>query len=269
MPVDHYENFPVASLLLPSSLRPAVEVIYAFARSADDIADEGDALPGQRLAALAGYEAELDRIERGQRSDSALFTRLAHIIRQHNLNLQSFRDLLSAFRQDVQTTRYHNFAQLQDYCSRSANPVGRIMLELYQCNTPDNIRRSDAICTALQLINFWQDVAIDWQKQRVYLPQEDLQHFGVSEQQIDAQQLNPAWQQLMAFQTRRAHDLMQSGAGLALHLPGRIGWELRLVVQGGLRIIEKIDRVQGDVFRHRPRLTAADWLLLTARAFRM
>ncbi|MBC3871234.1 squalene synthase HpnC [Undibacterium oligocarboniphilum] len=269
MSVDHYENFPVASLLLPSSLRPAVEVIYAFARSADDIADEGDALPGQRLAALAEYEAELDRIERGQHSDSALFARLAHIIRQHSLRLQSFRDLLSAFRQDVQTTRYDNFAQLQDYCSRSANPVGRIMLELYQRNTPDNIRSADAICTALQLINFWQDVAIDWQKQRVYLPQEDLRHFGVSEQQIGAQQLNPAWQQLMAFQTRRAHDLMQSGAGLARHLPGRIGWELRLVVQGGLRIIEKIDRVQGDVFRHRPRLTAVDWLLLTARAFRM
>ncbi|MDE2585656.1 MAG: squalene synthase HpnC, partial [Betaproteobacteria bacterium] len=179
MPVDHYENFPVASLLLPAHLRRPVEVIYWFARSADDIADEGDASPAERLAALAAYNAELDRIDAGTTPETPLFQALAPIMAVHRLPIELFRDLLSAFAQDVTVKRYADYASLLDYCRRSADPVGRLLLHLFEVATPDNLRRSDAICTALQLINFWQDIAVDWQKGRVYLPQEDLVRFGV------------------------------------------------------------------------------------------
>jgi squalene synthase HpnC len=266
MPVDHYENFPVASLLLPAHLRRPVEVIYRFARSADDIADEGDADDATRLAGLAAYQRELDRIADGTTPDTPLFQDLAPLIVAHNLPLQPFRDLLSAFAQDVTVKRYADYPSLLDYCARSANPVGRIMLHLFEVASPANLARSDAICTALQLINFWQDVAIDWEKQRVYLPQEDLQRFGISESAIAGGQCHDAWRALMAFQVERTRALMNSGADLALDLPGRFGWEIRLTVQGGLRILDKIDQARGDVFHHRPRLGGADWPLLLLRA---
>jgi squalene synthase HpnC len=269
MPVDHYENFPVASILLPRHLRPAVETIYAFARSADDLADEGDAVPEQRLDALTTYEAALDRIEGKEGGDAPLFCSLAEIITEYNLALQPFRDLLSAFKQDVVTTRYADFAQLLDYCRRSANPVGTLMLHLYGAATTENLRDSDAICSSLQLINFWQDVAIDWNKQRVYLPQEDLRRFGVSEAQIAEGRVDDAWRRLMRFEVERARMMILSGAPLALRLPGRIGWELRLVVQGGLRILERIEAADYDVFCKRPRLGGGDWLRMLLRAFRM
>ncbi|MFZ6658847.1 squalene synthase HpnC [Undibacterium sp. TJN19] len=269
MPVEHYENFPVASLLLPARLRPAVETIYRFARTADDIADEGDASPEQRLRDLSAFEAELDVIEKNSSSESLLFKALTVVIREHQLPLQSFRDLLSAFKQDVSTTRYADFAALLDYCKRSANPVGCLMLHLYQKADAANLHDSDAICSALQLINFWQDVAVDWQKQRIYLPLADLQRFGVSEQQIADGIVNDAWRALMLFETIRARELMMSGAPLAKRLPGRLGWELRLVVQGGLCILEKIEQADCDVFRHRPKLGKTDWIKLVWRAIRM
>lgn len=269
MSIDHYENFPVASLLLPRHLRPAVGVIYAFARSADDLADEGMAAPEERLAALAAYEAELAKIENGKASDQPLFRALARIIDEYRLPLQPFRDLLSAFKQDVVTPRYAVFADVLDYCRRSANPVGTLMLHLYGKATLDNLRDSDAICTSLQLINFWQDVAIDWQKNRVYLPQEDLARFGVTEDDIAGQRDTDAWRALMRFEVERAREMMLSGALLALRLPGRIGWELRMVVQGGLRILEKIEAADYDVFRRRPVLRKGDWLRMTTRSFAM
>jgi squalene synthase HpnC len=269
MPVDHYENFPVASVLLPRRLRPAVEAIYAFARSADDLADEGDAAPAERLAALAAYEQALGRIERGQALSDPMFMRLAAVVAQYRLPLQPLRDLLSAFRQDVVTTRYPDFAALLDYCRRSADPVGRLVLALYGETAAPNLRQSDAICSALQLINFWQDVAIDIGKGRIYLPLEDLARFGVSEADIVAGSAGAPWRALMAFEVARARALMQSGAPLALRLPGRVGWELRLVVQGGLRILERIERADYDVFRHRPALGPGDWLAVGWRALRM
>jgi len=269
MAVDHYENFPVASLLLPARLRPAVKAIYAFARSADDIADEGDASPAQRLADLCAYERELDRIEAGQVSDAPIFIALAQTVHQYTLPLQALRDLLSAFKQDVVTTRYADFASLLDYCRRSANPVGVLMLSLYQGATPENLRDAAAICSALQLINFWQDVAIDWRKQRIYLPQEDLLQWGVHEQQIADAVCDANWQALMQFQISRARSLILSGAPLARRLPGRIGWELALVVQGGLRILERLEQIKGDVFRHRPTLRWRDWIIVAWRAVRM
>lgn len=268
MPNAHYENFPVASPLLPQSMRAPVRVIYVFARSADDLADEGDALPEERIAALMAYEAELDRIDRGQAPESRLFEQVAATLATHQLDTHYLRELLSAFRQDVLQTRYSSFDALLDYCRRSANPVGRIMLSLFGNATPTEFQQSDAICSALQIINFLQDVAIDWDKSRVYLPQEDLQRFGVSEEQIAAQRADDRWKALMAFEVQRARAMMMDGAPLALHIRGRLGWELRFIVQGGLRILEKIEAVGYDVFRKRPTLKKGDWLLIFWRALR-
>ena len=269
MPVDHYENFPVASLLLPRHLRQPIEVIYHFARSADDIADEGHASDNERLAALDAYRSELDRIERGERVTAPLFTRLAEVIDEWRLPVVLFRDLLDAFAQDVVKKRYADYAEVLDYCRRSANPVGRLLVHLADRASEENLRHSDATCTALQLINFWQDIAIDWKKDRVYLPQADLQHFAIRETQIAEHRWTPEWEALLAFQTQRARELMHSGAPLVHQLPGRMGWEIRFTVQGGLRILEKIDRVRGDVFRHRPQLKPADWLIIGSRALFM
>ncbi|WEF34476.1 squalene synthase HpnC [Pseudoduganella chitinolytica] len=269
MPVEHYENFPVASLLLPKRLIPAVEAIYAFARSADDIADEGDATPEQRLAALHEYEAALVHIELGRGALPPLFQRLAGVIREYDLPFKPFHDLLSAFRQDIVVTRYQTYEALLDYCARSANPVGLLMLHLYGAASDENVRDSNAICSALQLINFLQDVAIDETKERIYLPMEDLARFAVPPAQMAAPEARGKWRALMRFEVQRARALMLSGAPLALRLPGRIGLELRLVVQGGLRILEAIEEVDHDVFRRRPKLARLDWLKVFWRALRM
>ena len=264
----HYENFPVASPLLPAELRAPVRVIYAFARSADDLADEGDASASERIAALNVYERELDHIDAGRATSSDLFQQLALTMKEHHLNTQLLRDLLSAFRQDVVQTRYASFDELSDYCSRSANPVGRIMLALSDQYSPDMLEQSDAICSALQLINFWQDVAIDSKKSRIYIPQEDLAKFNVSELLIAEGKADHRWRSLMQFQVARARSIMLKGAPLATHVGGRLGWELRFIVHGGLRILEKIEAVNYDVFHRRPRLKKYDWLLLGWRALR-
>lgn len=269
MSVDHYENFPVASVLLPRHLREPVEAIYAFARSADDIADEGEAMPEDRLAGLATYQRELDGIAAGVLPTVPMFARLAHNIATYGLPIQLFRDLLDAFAQDVVKKRYTDFPEVLDYCRRSANPVGRLLLHLYGEATEANLRRSDAVCSALQLINFWQDVAVDWRKDRVYLPQDSLARFGVSEEQIASGLPTPEFRSLMAFEVARARAMMLDGAPLALALPGRIGLELRMIVQGGLRILEKIEAVDYDVFARRPTLGKPDWLVLVWRALWM
>jgi squalene synthase HpnC len=269
MAVDHYENFPVASVLLPRRLVPAVEAIYAFARSADDLADEGDAAPCARLSALGAYEAALDAIGRGEPQADPMFARLAAVVGQYSLSLQPMRDLLSAFKQDVVTHRYADYPALLDYCRRSANPVGRLMLALYGVGDDRSLVESDAICSALQLINFWQDVAIDYAKGRIYIPLEDLQRHGVTEEAIARAETGPAWCSLMAFEVERARALMLSGASLPSRLPGRIGWELRLVVQGGLRILDAIEHADYDVFRRRPQLGWRDWVVMGGRALRM
>jgi squalene synthase HpnC len=266
MPVDHYENFPVASILLPEAMRRPVEVIYAFARSADDIADEGDGPPEQRLRELAAYQAELDRIEAGEVPLTPLFARVAATIAEHRLPIQLFRDLLSAFAQDVTVKRYESFSELLDYCRRSANPVGRLLLHLTGNTSAEELAQSDNICTSLQLINFWQDIEIDWRKERVYLPQEDLRRFAVDEAQIAHMRCDANWVALLDYQIERSRAMMLAGAPLARRLPGRFGWEIRFTVQGGLRILEKIRRVRGNVFDHRPQLKAADWAVMGLRS---
>ncbi|WP_151636427.1 squalene synthase HpnC [Noviherbaspirillum aerium] len=266
MPVEHYENFPVASLLLPARLRPAVEVIYAFARSADDLADEGDAPASERLVSLEAYDHALHGIAGGTPPAQPLFQSLAKVIADYRLPLAPFHDLISAFKQDVATTRYADVDGLLDYCRRSANPVGTLMLHLYDAADTANLRDSDAICSSLQLINFLQDVAIDWEKQRIYLPLEEMRRFNVSEDHIARANADDAWRALMAFQVGRARGMMLSGAPLAFRLPGRVGWELRLIVQGGLRILERIEANDYDVFRRRPQLGPTDWLAMLWKA---
>lgn len=269
MSVDHYENFPVASFLMPSHLKPAVIAVYQFARTADDIADEGDATSEQRMAALEDFDAELNKIEKKLPHKKILFHNLARAIHQHQLPIDAFHDLISAFKQDIGTKRYDSYADLLDYCRRSANPVGKIMLHLYQAASNQHIAESDAICSALQLTNFWQDVAIDWQKQRIYLPLEDLRRFDINEQDIENENTSLNWQEMMRFQIQRTRALMLSGSPLCKRLSGRIGWELRLVVQGGLRILERLEKVNGDVFKHRPKLGRVDWFLIFWRALWM
>jgi len=266
MSVGHYENFPVASVLLPAPLRHPVSVIYRFARSADDFADEGDLPAAERLAQLNVYRQELRRLEAGTAPEQALFSELAQIVREYSLPLRLFHDLLDAFAQDVVKTRYADFAEIMDYCRRSANPVGRLLLHLFDAATEPKQKLSDAICSGLQLINFWQDVGIDWRKDRIYLPQDEMRRFGVPESQIASGDTSGAWPALMRFQVERARALIKSGAPLGRALPGRIGLEIRTIVQGGLRILEKIDNAEGDVYHHRPVLRAYDWPLLVFRA---
>jgi len=264
--VDHYENFPVASVLLPRRMRAAVAAIYRFARSADDFADEGDHPPEWRLQQLRGYRACLDVLARGQPCSDPPFDALAAAIAAHRLPLQPFYALLSAFEQDVTHGRYASFAELLDYCARSANPVGRLLLALFGVADQRSEAQSDAICTALQLINFWQDVAIDWRKNRIYVPQDDLARFAVPEADIAEGRPTDAFRACMAFQVRRTRAMMLSGAPLARRIGGRFGYELRLVVEGGLRILERTEQAGFDVFRHRPVLTPGDWMLMLLRS---
>ena len=265
---QHYENFPVASILLPHHLRRPVRAIYAFARQADDFADEGNDPPALRLAKLQHFNTELDRIERGQTSDIPLFRDLAEVIQAHHLPLSYFRDLLDAFSQDVQKTRYANFGEIMDYCRRSANPVGRLLLHLYRQTDARQLALSDGICSALQLINFLQDIAIDYRKERVYLPQDELAKYSISEQQIARGDNGGAWWPFMQFQIERARKLLQAGAPLGRQLPGRIGLELRLIIMGGDQILKKLHRAQGNIFAARPVLKPADWLYMLYRAVR-
>ncbi len=266
MGVEHYENFPVASILLPRRLRRAVEIIYHFARQADDFADEGDLPDAERLSRLDGFRSELKRIESGAAPDTPLFHDLREIIAAHTLPLQPFYDLLDAFSQDVVKKRYANFEELEDYCRRSANPVGCLLLHLYGEATPVNLAYSDAICTSLQLINFWQDVAKDWRIGRVYLPQDELAQFGVGETQIAQGKADVQWQALMQFQAARARALMLAGKPLGSILGGRIGLEMRLIIAGGLRILDKLETAHYDMFNHRPVLKPLDWFIMLSRS---
>ncbi len=266
MTVNHYENFPVASLLLPRHLRHPVAQIYRFAREADDFADEGDAPDDVRIGQLASFDAELHRIEQGLAPEIPWFSTLGAVIRDYHLPLDAFSDLLSAFTQDVSKKRYAGFDEVLDYCRRSANPVGRLLLELFGAATPQNLAHSDAICSSLQIINFLQDIAVDFAKGRVYMPQDELARFQISETQIAHGDTSGNWSAFMTYQVDRARELLMRGAPLGTRLKGRIGLELRMTVQGGNRILEKISRVRGDVFRHRPILKWFDWPLLLARS---
>jgi squalene synthase HpnC len=262
LPVDHNENFPVASWLLPAPVRRPVEAIYGFARGADDVADEGTASDVERLAGLDRYLGALDAIEAG-RDPGEGFHAIAAAVRDYGLPTPLLRDLIDAFRQDVVKKRYATYAELRDYSRRSAEPVGRLVLHVFEhVGKGSGFAReqSDAICSALQQINFWQDVEVDWRKGRVYIPQEDLQRFGVDEGAIAARRADERWASLMAFECERSRRLLHEGDRLARALPGRFGLEIRATIAGGARILDRIGAVRGDVFRHRPKLTKLDWV---------
>lgn len=256
--VDHYENFPVASLLVPAPLRPAIAAIYRFARQADDIADEGDAPAQRRLADLDLLAAAL----RDPSTEVAVVAALHPYLRSHALPAEPFEALLSAFRQDVSTTRYADFAAIADYCHRSADPVGELVLRLFGAWRDDTRLPSGQICSALQLINFLQDLAIDWQRGRLYLPLDELHSAGLDEADLEqASRASRAPAALRAFigaQSARAREMLESGASLIPLVPARLGWELRAIVAGGLRILDKLSANGHDPFAARPSLSWRD-----------
>lgn len=270
--VDHYENFPVASWLCPPALRASVGAIYWFARTADDLADEGNASALERLADLSAYRADLAAVAAGHSASprwAAVFVPLAAAVDKHRLPIPLLDDLLSAFEQDVVKTRYSDRPDLLDYCRRSANPVGRLLLHLYGVRDRVSLTQSDAICSALQLINFWQDLGIDTARGRLYLPLCDAAKHGVTAQALLDRRDSPAARGLIAEVSAWARDLMRQGAPLVHAVPGRAGWELRLVVQGGLLILDKIERMGHATLLHRPKIGKSDLPHLLWRAARM
>ncbi|WP_183478522.1 squalene synthase HpnC [Mitsuaria sp. BK037] len=271
--IEHYENFPVASWLCPPALRPAIMAIYGFARTADDLADEGDASAVQRLRDLADYRADLRAVAAGRapspRWAARVFAPLARAIAEHRLPLPLLEDLLDAFEQDLVKTDYATRAELLDYCRRSANPVGRLLLHLYGIDDADALRQSDAICSALQLINFWQDFTVDGPRGRIYAPLEDRRRHGVEGQDLLSLRDSPAARALIAELCAWARALMADGAPLVHRIPGRAGWELRLVVQGGLRILDRLQAMRFAALLRRPTVSAADAPLLLWRALTM
>ncbi len=290
-PIAHYENFPVASFLCPAHLRPAVAAIYHFARTADDLADEGDASPAQRLLDLQAYRQDLIAasdaalvVRANTRSEAApqtglsprwpqVFGPLQQAIATHHLPTQLLHDLLSAFEQDVIKTRdgtgYADQAELLDYCRRSANPIGRLLLHLYGVTDPQALRLSDDICSALQLINFWQDLSLDIPRRRYYLTQQDCSRYGVLPADLMACRQTGAATHLIAACADAARARMLNGSSLVHRIPGRAGWELRLVVQGGLRILDKLGAMQFATLTARPTLHWRDYPVMLWRALWM
>lgn len=270
---NHYENFPVASKLLHRKLRFHISAVYAFARSADDFADEGDLSRQQRLSLLEEYSTELNHIEHSlsqwennkeqpflHSSKKQIFIALADVIQQYQVPMSLFYDLLSAFKQDVVTTRYNNFDDILAYCRLSANPVGRILLYLNNSATEDNLKHSDAICTGLQLINFYQDIAQDMdENNRLYLPLDELQQFAVTEADIKNRLNTPQIQALIKKQLIRTKALYHSGLPLCFNLNARFAIEIRMIYSGGWLILQKLEHNTANIYQ-RPRLTHKDKL---------
>jgi squalene synthase HpnC len=270
--VDHYENFPVASWLCPAELRPPIAAIYHFARTADDIADEGSAPPADRVADLAAYRADLFAVAAGAAPSTRwprVFAALGDAIARHRLPVALLADLLDAFAADAIETRYVDRAGVLDYCRRSANPIGRLLLHLYGIEDAGALARSDAICSALQLANFWQDLGVDAARGRVYVPAADLRRHDIAIDELLARTDSDRVRALVGELVAWARGLMLAGAPLVHAVPGRAGWELRLVVQGGLRILEKIDRSGGATLHARPTIGLGDAALLAWRALTM
>ncbi|HEX5733847.1 MAG TPA: squalene synthase HpnC [Blastocatellia bacterium] len=264
----HYENFPVGSALVPKRLRKHFYSIYAFARTADDFADEGaDLSADRRLAQLSAWREQLHMAFEGEAAHP-VFVALQQTQSNFNLPIALFDDLLSAFSQDVLVRRYESFDQLLDYCRRSANPIGRLILLLFGYNDTALHEQSDEICTALQLANHWQDVAVDLQKERVYLPAEDLEHFGVTIEELKAGLPGEDFRKLMKYEIDRAREFFLRGKPLCGAVGGRLGLELRAVWLGGWRILDRIEGNGYDVFTRRPTITFSDKLRIFLGAFR-
>jgi len=263
---SHYENFPVASWLMPAELRKHVAVIYTFARQADDLADEGHHSPEARITALQKMGADLDMALNGHSVDDPLFRALQHTTEHYRLDVQLFHDLLDAFMQDVDKTRYESFAEVLDYCRRSANPIGRLMLQLSGQAMQRNNHDSDLICSALQLINFLQDIRQDLvENNRVYLPMDEMSAAGVSVQDLQKQSKGTHITDFIHAQTIRAQQMMLNGAGLGRRLSGLIGLEIRIIINGGLSVCNAL-LAQGDEVYSRPRLTRKNKINMLTKA---
>lgn len=262
----HRENFPVASWLMPPALRPHVAAVYAFARTADDVADEpGD--PSRALISLQRWGASLERCAEGRGGDHPVFIAVGETIRAHDLPVQLFRDLLTAFTRDVTIHRYATWDDLlTHYCRYSANPVGRLVLRLFGYRDPALEVLSDHLCTALQMANFWQDLAVDWRKGRIYLPQAAMAEHGVTEQQFAAQVVDAPFRRLMAHAADVTQRLFDQGAPLPSQVSGRLRWELRATWLGGTTILRRVRAAGYDTFRARPRLTRWDLARIGAQA---
>jgi len=264
----HYENFPVGSLLVPKNKRPYVYAIYAFARTADDFADEGygtELTESDRLAALDDWELQLEACYRGEASHP-IFAALGQTVSELRLPIQLFRDLISAFKQDVVKRRYANFDEVMDYCRRSANPVGRLILLLFDYRDENLHQLSDHICTALQLANFWQDVAVDLEKDRVYLPLNEMERFGYCEKDLHTRHFNERYAALLRFQVKRTRAMFEQGRPLPSLVRGRLAFELRLIWRGGVRILERIEQSGYNTLHERPAITRWDKAALLAKA---
>jgi phytoene synthase len=269
---EHYENFPVASRLLPAAMRPHVAAVYAFARRADDFADEPGLADAERFRLLKAWEARLagdfSMAVPGELGADAIFLALATTIRACKLPASLFIDLLDAFRQDVTTTRYQSWADVLDYCRRSANPVGRLVLRIAGHDDPALDARSDAMCTALQLTNFWQDLAIDWRRGRLYVPLEERERAGARDADLDAGVITPAWHAALGSCAARTRALFHEGRPVCDGVRGRLRWELRLTWLGAILILDRVEAERFDVFNHRPSLHASDAPQLIWRAIR-
>jgi len=261
----HYENFTVASRLLPGGLRQHVCNLYAYCRGADDLADETGE-PALCLKLLDQWETHLRRCFEG-RAEHPVFVALADTVRRFDLPIEPFLDLLDAFRQDQRVVRYQTADQLLDYCRRSANPVGRLMLRLGQCDTPERVELSDAICTGLQLANFCQDVARDWDRGRVYLPLADCKRFGYDESMFVRRECNEAFRRLLAEQVDWAESFLQRGKTLANQMPRGLRLPVALFAEGGLATLRAVRRQQFDVWTHRPTVSRVEKFCLMVRCW--
>ena len=283
-PITHYENFPVASWLCPPHLRSPIAAIYWFARTADDLADEGDATAEERLNDLEAFRTDLVAASKNAPNASFASTRWPHVftpltaaIAKFSIPIKHLDELLSAFEQDIRKTRdglgYKTEAELLDYCTRSANPVGRLLLHLYGISDAEALGYSDDICTSLQLINFWQDISQDIPRGRFYLPEDDCAKFGVSKtdliDQINTKQQSKNATNLITFKAINTPARMLNGSKLVHLIPGRTGWEIRFVVQGGLRILDKIKALDYAMLVKRPKLSKLDYLMIGWRALWM
>jgi phytoene synthase len=273
---SHYENFPVASRLLPAVMRPHVAALYAYARVADDIADEGDAQAASRRAGLLEWQRRLheslalgDRTELAPRSrDELILVALSHSIRTLDLPVSLVDDLLSAFGQDTMTTRYASWHELFEYCRRSANPIGRLVLRIAGCKDETLDRSSDALCTALQLTNFWQDLGRDWQAGRLYVPRDLLDACGALEAELAGSRLTNEWANAILRCCDVTRSLFTAGRGVCDGVRGRLRYELRLTWLGGLKILERVERRRFDLLVYRPVLRSADVPQILWRAAR-
>lgn len=262
---SHYENFPVVSLFLPKQLRKHVAVVYQFARQADDIADEGNFTPEVRLEKLSAYRQQLSDSLNNKFHDT-FWKALAETIRQFKLTQKYFFDLLSAFEQDITKTRYNTFDEVLNYCARSANPVGRIILELFKVREDDAFKFSDSVCSGLQLANFYQDISIDILKNRIYIPMEDLNNFGVRETVFETKENNANFRRLLKSQTDRARALLENGKNILKYLPGSLRFQIRLTILGGIKILEKIEKLNYNTLSVRPKLNKHDIIIIFMKA---